>query len=199
MTPILAVVSKCVYCVRPWTEFCMKAGTLILPVSACCAIKIRRKHTAFYRFKMTMLGILGQVKPFVLFKKCLIDNATFRLHYKVHIYYIGEGFLFLTILEFSLFSICFFLLYLSFPFAPSFPSSCSAWHRCSQRWRKTLELPSTALLTRMCLRASLRCYSWNRSFSSFFGNISFSSYSSWYVLHFRPTVGFMAPSLCPRR
>ena len=31
-----------------------------------------------------MLGILGQVKPFVLFKKCLIDNATFRLHYKVY-------------------------------------------------------------------------------------------------------------------
>ena len=97
----------------------MKAGTLILPVSAGCAIKIRRKRidNAFYRFKMTMLGILGQVKPFVLFKKCLIDNATFRLHYKV--YWRGCFFLFLTILVFFLFSICFSPVF-EFSFCPQF-------------------------------------------------------------------------------
>jgi len=38
--------------------------------------------TLLKRIKMTMLGLLAQVKPFVLFKKGLIDNATFRLHYK---------------------------------------------------------------------------------------------------------------------
>ena len=30
-----------------------------------------------------MLGLLGGLKPYVLFKRCLIDNTTFRLHYKV--------------------------------------------------------------------------------------------------------------------
>ena len=74
----------------------------------------------FYRIKMTMLGILGQVKPFVLFKKCLIDNATFRLHYKVNcssgkctIY--CEWFLF-----FSPFFFCAFILSFSSEFHFSF-------------------------------------------------------------------------------
>ena len=47
------------------------------------------------------LGLLTQVQLPAFFKKCLIDNATFRLHYKVQVHKISAPMTVLLFFQFS--------------------------------------------------------------------------------------------------